>query len=81
MADRYPKALDDATTENTALRADVARLQASVASLQATLIQRDTEIANLRRPKATPRALDPQARDRFRRPAYHRRQFGHETQD
>lgn len=69
MADPYPKSREELEAENVALRADVYRLQASVASLQSTVIARETEIGRLRKPKPKPRVLDPDAADAFQRPA------------
>lgn len=72
MADLYPKSYDDLLAENVELRARVAGLQASVGSLQSTVVARDTEISGLRRPKPRPRVLDAAATDKFRRPAHFR---------
>jgi hypothetical protein len=66
--DRYPKAREELEVENRELRVAVARLQASVGSLQATIIARETEISNLRHPKPAPRLLDKTAQDKFERP-------------
>jgi cell division septum initiation protein DivIVA len=73
--DRYPKAREELEVENRELRAAVARLQSSVGSLQATIIARETEIANLRRPKKSPHLLDKNAKDKFDRPAYSARRY------
>jgi mannose-1-phosphate guanylyltransferase len=69
MADQYPKSYDELVEENAALRATVERLERSVSSLQSTVIARDSDIAQLRKPKAAPRRLDPDATDAFQRPA------------
>lgn len=69
MADQYPKTYDELVTENAALRATVDRLESSIGSLQSTVIARDAEIMRLRKPKAPPRVLDPDAEDAFQRPA------------
>lgn len=72
MADPYPKTYEDLVTENAALRATASRLETSIGSLQSTVIARETEIAGLRKPRPAPRKLDPDATDKFRRPAYSR---------
>lgn len=69
MADPYPKSYEELIGENATLRAAVSRLEASIGSLQSTVIARDTEIANLRMPRPAPRKLDPGATDKFSRPA------------
>jgi len=72
MADQYPKSYDELVEENAALRGTVARLEQSVSTLQSTVIARDSDIAQLRKPRAAPRRLDPDATDAFRRPVYRR---------
>lgn len=69
MADRYPKSIEELNAALIESQADVARLSASVANLQAIIVQRDAQITALRRPKPKPRVLDPAAADRFHRPA------------
>lgn len=69
MADQYPKSLEELNAELAERNADVARLSNSVANLQSIIVQRDTEITRLRKPKAEPRILDPRAKDKFQRPA------------
>ena len=69
MPDPYPKSYDELVAENEILRADVARLEQSASSLQSSIVARDSEISQLRRPKPAPRVLDPDAEDSFQRPA------------
>lgn len=72
MTDPYPKTYDELVKENAELRSEVSSLQSSVGSLQSTVVARDSDIAGLRRPKAAPRVLSPDAPDKFRRPAFQR---------
>jgi hypothetical protein len=69
MADQYPKSYDELVEENAAQRVTIARLEQSVSTLQSTVIGRDSDIAQLRKPKTPPRVLDPNAKDAFQRPA------------
>lgn len=72
MADDYPKSYEELATENATLRATVSRLETSLGSMQSAVVSRDAEIARLRKPRPAPRKLDPDATDKFRRPAYSR---------
>lgn len=68
MADPYPKPYDELLAENVTLRAGVAGMQASIGSLQATIVRQDAELAKLRKPATRTRVLDPNAKDAFARP-------------
>lgn len=66
---KEPPTYAELVAENAALRGDVGRLQTSVGSLQSTVIARETEIAQLRNPRAPARVLSADATDKFSRPA------------
>lgn len=68
MTEQRPPSYEELVEQNAALVANNARLRSSLGSLQAEIVRKDAELARALRPKASPRKLDPAAKDSFARP-------------